>query len=384
MNKHAYKRILYRKPVKVMGKSPQSGALGLAIVFALILLLITGNLKAEVESTQIQLPANTLLTNKNCSGEIGDIKCYQNIIKEIARSNNVKTQMDKIYLEGQKIILDTSDPVACAKVESTLRRASFRQSYRSADLTTLCQSNANPQDRYKEITLLWERDESYFTEINLADLKDTEKTLVNDTRNVVFGMGAALGALWLAPESFSNFNKEEIRKKDVIENYFDNIGRRPVKDKDGAFLNYVLHPIAGAIYYNIARTQGASKWESLGYSVMLSTFIWEYGIEATVERPSIQDLIATPLLGAILGEVAYQLSEKIEANGGKVLGSKRLGKLLMVILNPGRSISDAINHLIGKPFIQKAEAHLVVGRRSDPIFRGIKHNYVGIQIGIRF
>ena len=208
--------------------------------------------------------------------------------------------------------------------------------------------------------------------------------MVNDSRNLLFAMGVNIGLLWMSPESFSNFDKDKIREQSIFENWKDNVTRKPVMDKDGKLLNYVLHPLSGAIYYSIARSNGMNRWESFGYSVMMSTFFWEYGIEATVERPSIQDLIATPVLGSILGEVGFYLAKKIENNGGKVLGSRKVGKLLMIILRPGESLVHGINKLLKKRAVQNAESQIVLARVKDPTRPGLKTNYIGLQLGFQF
>lgn len=363
-----------------------SGFLSLALSF---LALNPAAATSQLEPTK-EPKVNTLLTNLHCSGKISDLDCYRDIIRETVLETEKRPgyqanhrPVRKMFLQGQRILVDTQDAEACSKVESFLKGQDFIQGSASEDFQGLCQSR-NESDRYRSVTLMWETDETYFTEINLSGLKDTEQNLVNDTRNLMFGGALTLGALWLAPESFTNFDKKKIQEQNPFENWYDNVRRRPVMDKDGAFLNFVLHPISGAIYYSVARTEGASAFKSLGYSIMMSTFFWEYGLEATVERPSIQDLIATPLLGAVLGELGYHFSQKIEANGGRVLGSYRLGKILMVLLNPGRSISNAFNKIVGKKIIQSAEGNLVVGRKSDPFFVGQKYNYVGLQLGFKF
>ncbi|WP_203249645.1 MULTISPECIES: DUF3943 domain-containing protein [Cysteiniphilum] len=64
---------------------------------------------------------------------------------------------------------------------------------------------------------------------------------------------------------------------------------------------YIGHPYAGAIYYMAARDSGFGEFESFLYSAFISTFFWEYGVEAFAEVPSIQDLIVTPVDGWLLG-----------------------------------------------------------------------------------
>lgn len=330
-----------------------------------------------------------------CSGKISDVACYTDIIRRAAHRINVEEGMaypqrpappssltSKKLIEGQRIVIDTQDPEACAQVERFITKESFTPGTSSLPLSQLCENTDG--DRFREITIMWERDEAYYSEINTSFLTSTEKNMITDTRNMLYSMGVVLGAFWMAPESFSNFNKEELAKRSVFENWREHVTNKPVRDKDGKFVNYVLHPIAGSIYYNIARTNGHSPLQSLGYSFMMSTFAWEYLFEATVERPSIQDLLNTPLLGSILGEIFFQLAKKVKENGGKVLGSKKLGKIVLLILNPGESISNGINEILGSRIIQSARTDLVLARKRDLARPGLRYNYIGIQIGFVF
>jgi hypothetical protein len=76
--------------------------------------------------------------------------------------------------------------------------------------------------------------------------------------------------------------------------------------------NAVAHPLAGAGYYLIARTNGYSNLESLAFSYAGSA-VWEYLIEY-MEVVSINDMVFTPIGGMIIGENAYQLASFYAAN----------------------------------------------------------------------
>jgi hypothetical protein len=88
----------------------------------------------------------------------------------------------------------------------------------------------------------------------------------------------------------------------------------PVWDDDNWKINFIGHPIAGSIYYNSLRSQNASIFHSFLFATAQS-FIWEYFIEATAEKPSTQDLIITPIVGSILGESINQLTMNMRRNG---------------------------------------------------------------------
>ena len=102
----------------------------------------------------------------------------------------------------------------------------------------------------------------------------------------------------------------------------------PVWDKDDWQLNYIGHPIAGSYYYNSLRSQHASRFHSFLFATAQS-FIWEYIIEATAEKPSIQDLIVTPIAGAILGESTHLLTMNMRRNGFNFCE-----KIFVLLFNP--------------------------------------------------
>jgi uncharacterized protein DUF3943 len=102
----------------------------------------------------------------------------------------------------------------------------------------------------------------------------------------------------------------------------------PTWDHDNWKLNYIGHPIAGSFYYNSLRSQNASIFHSFLFATAQS-FIWEYFIEATAEKPSTQDLIVTPIAGTILGESMHLLTMTMRRNGFNFFE-----KIFVLITNP--------------------------------------------------
>lgn len=80
-------------------------------------------------------------------------------------------------------------------------------------------------------------------------------------------------------------------------------------DTNGYSTNFKMHPIAGYMYYVIARSNHIDPGWSLFYSTVVST-VWEYGIEFK-EKASINDLIVTPISGFVLGELHYSLARAL-------------------------------------------------------------------------
>ena len=102
----------------------------------------------------------------------------------------------------------------------------------------------------------------------------------------------------------------------------------PVWDKDDWQLNYIGHPIAGSYYYNALRSQNASRFHSFLFATAQS-FIWEYFIEGMAEKPSMQDLIVTPVAGYVLGETTHQLTMNMRKNGFNFFE-----KVFVLLFNP--------------------------------------------------
>ena len=156
--------------------------------------------------------------------------------------------------------------------------------------------------------------------------------------------GAFVGTLFvleMLPEDATAWNRAEIRNKPFYKRWYENIFKKgPEWDHDLFIFNYVLHPYAGAAYFMCARTCGFNFWQSFLYSAMISTFGWEFGIEACMERPSYQDLVFTPVLGSILGEGFYRLKRLIVERNYELLGSPVLGHIAAAFLDP-------VNEVIG-------------------------------------
>jgi hypothetical protein len=91
------------------------------------------------------------------------------------------------------------------------------------------------------------------------------------------------------------------------------------------------HAPAGAVYYTLARSNSLSSFQSLLYSLALSSF-WEYVSEFR-EVISINDQVFSPLGGFPIGENLFQISEMLRAKKGGWLTD-----LLSWLINfPGRA-----------------------------------------------
>ncbi|MGQ7944231.1 DUF3943 domain-containing protein [Flavobacterium sp. WC2509] len=154
----------------------------------------------------------------------------------------------------------------------------------------------------------------------------------------------AFGILWAMPESVSNWDKEEIKEKGVFWKWKENVKAGPVWDDDDWVLNYITHPYSGGVYYMTARSSGFTVLESFGYSALMSTFFWEYGIEAFAEVPSTQDLIVTPVLGSVVGEGFFYAKKSILRHDRRVLKSRFLGYTSLLLMDPFNTLLDSFGY----------------------------------------
>ena len=174
------------------------------------------------------------------------------------------------------------------------------------------------------------------------------KRLLYNTGMYAGAAVASFGLLWIAPESISKWDKQEMKEEGLFNKWKENVKEGPAFDEDEFFMNYVIHPWAGGVYYMTARGSGYKRWESFTYSFLMSTFFWEYGIEAFAEIPSTQDLFITPIVGSIIGEGFFIAKGKIIQNERRVLKSKFLGNTILLVMDPFNEVLDVLGYKTNK------------------------------------
>ena len=158
------------------------------------------------------------------------------------------------------------------------------------------------------------------------------KYLLGSTGLLFSAAVVSVGFLALMPESFTGWSDDDI--SNFGKNYIKKVNLGPAIDSDEWYLNYLAHPYVGAIYYMQPRSAGFSWAESAFFAFLMSTFFWEFGIEAMAEIPSWQDLIITPAIGSIIGEGFYRASRYIKSNNDRLFNSRFLGKTALFLMDP--------------------------------------------------
>jgi hypothetical protein len=114
-----------------------------------------------------------------------------------------------------------------------------------------------------------------------------------------------------------------------------NITERPVfPDGDGWWLNW-SHAAFGSDQYLMARNSGWSWWSSALFA-NFGSLLWEYVTEGLFERPSLIDLVTTPILGSLLGEARYRLYQEVKRRAG----ARWFGRIALAILDPTTSFFE--------------------------------------------
>lgn len=163
-------------------------------------------------------------------------------------------------------------------------------------------------------------------------------------------VGAFVGTLAVLeclPEDATSWNRAELQDVPLGRRWDEHVIKEgPEWDHDKFIFNYVLHPYAGAAYFMAARSCGFNMWQSFLYCSLISNVGWEYGIEAFMERPSIQDLIITPVVGSAIGEGFYRVKRHLVANDYCLFGSSVLGNIVAFFIDP---VNEVVGLFAGNP-----------------------------------
>lgn len=300
---------------------------------------------------------------------------WKEITDDLNEQREQKIKHERMFGQARMLTVDTRDQASCLKLRDQLEKNSALS---SDELDSFCKEDA--KSPYSSVLVT----ESYESKgIIFSELSTEQQNIVKQTRNfAVLGAGV-IGLLWMMPESVTKWDKNEIGS--LGSKYKENIKAGPVWDKDDWAVNLIGHPYSGAAYHVVARKAGLTPMQSFGYGVFMSTIFWEYGLEAAAEIPSIQDLILTPVVGSLLGESFIKMTENIEKNGGKVLGSKKLGSVAMALMDPAGATLRGINKLFDGNFIKDSRVFMY----NKPVSFGegvntYSENVVGIGIELKF
>lgn len=109
-------------------------------------------------------------------------------------------------------------------------------------------------------------------------------------------------------------------------------------DNDKLGTNMFAHPYNGNLFFNAARANGYNFWKSELFAIGGSA-MWELFMEC--EYPSTNDIIATPIGGAAIGEVCFRASDAILDD--RLTGAARFGREFAAFLvSPMRGLTRVL------------------------------------------
>ena len=194
--------------------------------------------------------------------------------------------------------------------------------------------------------------------------------------------GAFVGTLLVLeclPEDATSWNRAELQDVPLFKRWHNHVIKKgPEWDHDKFYFNYILHPYAGAAYFMAARSCGFNYWQSLLYCTCVSTIGWEFGIEAFMERPSLQDIFITPIVGSLIGEGFYKAKRHIVDNDYRLWGSRFLGNLAAFLVDP---VNEAVGVFAGNPCRQRLKQQRLSSSLLVPTPEGLS---LGLSLAYRF
>jgi hypothetical protein len=107
-----------------------------------------------------------------------------------------------------------------------------------------------------------------------------------------------------------------------------------VLDQDPFEINQMGHPYQGAVYFGLARSNGLTFWESMGYAFAGSA-VWEVAGETT--PPSRNDQITTSFGGSFLGEALYRMANLMLEQGYG--SSPQLRETAAALVSPAQGVN---------------------------------------------
>ncbi|MGN0309984.1 MAG: DUF3943 domain-containing protein [Bacteroides sp.] len=181
------------------------------------------------------------------------------------------------------------------------------------------------------------------------------------------------------PEDATSWNRAELQDVPLFKRWHNHVIKKgPEWDHDKFYFNYILHPYAGAAYFMSARSCGFNFWKSTLYSAIVSTVGWEFGIEAFMERPSIQDIFVTPIVGSCIGEGFYHVKRWLVDNDYRLFGSPFWGRILAFLVDP---VNEFTGLFLGNP--ARITAHEKASLKSGRVLSivpSITPRYKGLSL----
>ena len=174
------------------------------------------------------------------------------------------------------------------------------ETYRNRPLCELGLTYHQPRDQHDTWKLVWEEKRS--------TLIFNDSTMALPVRKHYWQAAAEVTGINAAVQLFDRYAIKSDFAQTTLRTLKRNFTDGMVWDNDFFITNLFAHPYHGNLYYNAARTNGLTFWESAPYALG-GSLMWEFLGET--EPPAINDVIATTMGGMAIGEMTHRLSRTI-------------------------------------------------------------------------
>jgi opacity protein-like surface antigen len=171
------------------------------------------------------------------------------------------------------------------------------ETYRNRPLVELGVTLRQTRDKHDTWKRAWDKKRQSFVATDSTMALPVKKRYWQAAAEVTgINVGVHLFDRYVLKEEFSQTTLRTLKR-----NFTDGM----VWDNDFFITNMFAHPYHGNLYFNAARTNGLTFWESAPYALG-GSLMWEFLGET--EPPAINDIIATSCGGMAIGEMTHRLS----------------------------------------------------------------------------
>ena len=133
----------------------------------------------------------------------------------------------------------------------------------------------------------------------------TDSTMALPVKKHYWQAAAEVTGINVGVQLFDRYLAKSEFAQTTLNSIWHNFETGFVWDNDFFITNLFLHPYHGNLYFNAARSNGLSFWESAPYALG-GSLMWE--LFGETEPPAINDIFATSCGGMAIGEMTHRLS----------------------------------------------------------------------------
>ena len=171
------------------------------------------------------------------------------------------------------------------------------ETYRNRPLVELGLTYRQPRDQHDSWKRAWEE--------KRKALVFADSTMALPVKKRYWQAAAEATAINIGVQLFDRYALKSDFAQTTLNSLKHNFTDGMVWDNDFFITNLFAHPYHGNLYFNAARTNGLTFWESAPYALG-GSLMWEFLGET--EPPAINDVIATSCGGMAIGEMSHRLS----------------------------------------------------------------------------